>query len=111
MRDDQHRLLALLGRLPARLTAEQVAWLLNCQPHDVPVLAAARLLKALGNPPPNCVKYFATVDLIALMDDRAWLAKMTIAISQHWQRKNGRKKENHASVDREKEVEVCHGDN
>ena len=27
MRDDQHRFLMLLGQLPARLTAEQTAWL------------------------------------------------------------------------------------
>ena len=40
----------LLGQLPARLTAEQAAWVLNCQRHDVPVLVAARLLKPLGNP-------------------------------------------------------------
>jgi len=53
MRDDQHRFLALLGQLPARLTAEQAAWVLNCQVHDVPVLVVARLLKPLGNPQPN----------------------------------------------------------
>jgi hypothetical protein len=44
-------------RLPARLTVEQVAWVLNCQPHDVPILVAARLLKPLGSPPPNSVKF------------------------------------------------------
>ena len=33
-----------------RLTSEQVAWVLNCQPHDVPVLVMGRLLKPLGNP-------------------------------------------------------------
>ena len=38
MRDDQQRFLNLLGQLPARLTAEQTAWVLNCQAHDVPVL-------------------------------------------------------------------------
>ncbi len=32
----------LLGQVPARLTAEQAAWALNCQAHDVPVLVAAR---------------------------------------------------------------------
>jgi len=47
--------------LPARLDAEQVAWVLNYQPHDVPVLVAARLLKPLGNPQPNSVKYFAAL--------------------------------------------------
>ena len=48
-----------MGQLPARLTAEQVAWVVNCQPHDVPMLVAVRLLKPLGNPPPNSVKFFA----------------------------------------------------
>ena len=50
MRDEQHRFLALLGQLPVRLTVEQVAWVLNCQLHDVPVLVAAKLLKLLGHP-------------------------------------------------------------
>jgi hypothetical protein len=31
--------------VPARLTAEQAAWVLNCQPHDIPILVAAKLLK------------------------------------------------------------------
>ena len=92
MRDDQHRFLALLGRLPARLTAEQVAWVMNCQAHDVPILVSARLLKPLGNPLPNGVKYFATVELLEQMEDRAWLAKVTTTITQHWQNKNQRKK-------------------
>lgn len=48
MKEEQHRFLLLLGHLPARLTAEQAAWVLNCQPHDVPILVAARLLKPLG---------------------------------------------------------------
>ncbi len=91
MRDDQHRFLSLLGRLPARLTAEQVAWVINCQPHDVPVLVSARLLKPLGNPLPNAVKFFATAELIPLMEDRAWLSKATNAVSSHWQKKNQRK--------------------
>ena len=91
MRDDQHRFLALLGQLPARLTAEQAAWVLNCQAHDVPVLVVARLLKPLGNPQPNSVKYFATVEVLELARDRAWLAKVTNAVSQHWKQKNQRK--------------------
>jgi len=35
------------------LTAEPVAWVPNCQPHDVPVLVAVRRLNPLGNPPAN----------------------------------------------------------
>jgi hypothetical protein len=92
MSEEQHRFLRLLGRLPARLTAEQTAWVLNCQPYDVPVLVAARLLKPLGNPPPNGIKYFATTEVLELMADRNWLAKMTNAVNQHWQEKNAHKK-------------------
>ena len=88
MRDDQHRFLTLLGQLPARLTAEQAAWVLNCQAHDVPILVATRLLKPLGNPPLNGVKFFCTADVLELSRDRAWLVKMTNAVCQHWQRQN-----------------------
>ena len=38
--------------------------MLNCQPHDVPVLIASKLLKPLGNPQPNSVKYFATLEVL-----------------------------------------------
>lgn len=100
MRDDQHQFLMLLGQLPARLTAEQAAWVLNCQPHDVPVLVAARLLKPLGNPLPNSVKYFATCELVELMKDRAWLARMTGALNQYWQRKNSARKTKLNAFDR-----------
>lgn len=88
MREDQHRFLALLGQLPARLTAEQAAWVLNCQPHDVPALIAAKLLKPLGSPASNGIKFFGTADLLESMKDRNWLARVTSAINQHWQRKN-----------------------
>jgi hypothetical protein len=92
MRDDQHRFLSLLGQLPARLTAEQAAWVLNCQPHDVPILVMCRLLKPLGNPQPNGVKYFATAEILELSKDRTWLAKATNVIIQHWKEKNLHKK-------------------
>jgi hypothetical protein len=92
MRDDQHRFMMLLGQLPARLTAEQVAWMLNCQPADVPILVAAKLLKPLGNPPANTVKFFATPDLLEQIKDRNWLAKATNTLCQYWQRKNTTRK-------------------
>jgi hypothetical protein len=82
----------LLGRLPARLTAEQAAWVLNCQPSDVPILVGARLLKPLGNPPPHSVKYFAASEVLEQMQDRTWLAKITNALNQHWQKRNAAKK-------------------
>jgi hypothetical protein len=85
-------------RLPARLTAEQAAWVLNCQPHDVPVLVAARLLKPLGNPQKNSVKYFAASELLEQVQDRTWLAKVTNALNQHWQKRNAAKKNGVAGV-------------
>ena len=91
MRDDQHRFLMLVGRPPVRLTSEQAAWLLNCQPHDLPILVAARLLRPLGDPQPNSVKYFATIELLDLANNRVWLNKATTAMSRHWKEKNLRK--------------------
>jgi len=70
MREEHHQFLRLLGRLPARLTAKQAAWVVNCQAHDVPILVAARLLKPLGNPPPHSVKFFATLELLEQVRDR-----------------------------------------
>src|ERR1039457_253781 len=93
MRDDQHRFLMLLGQLPARLTAEQAAWGLKCQPRDTPALVAARLIKPLGNPPPNGTKFFATAELLESSKDRHWLARMSATIYQHWHHKNARQKE------------------
>lgn len=88
MKDDQQKFLALLGKLPARLLAEQVAWALNCQPHDIPILVGARILKPLGNPAANGIKFFATSDVLELGNDRERLVKATNIISQHWRRKN-----------------------
>ena len=65
--------------------------MLNCQPSDVRILLAAKLLKPLGNPPPNSVKFVATLELLELAKDRAWLAKMTNTLNQHWQKKNAAK--------------------
>jgi hypothetical protein len=92
MKEEQHRFLTLMQQLPARLTAEQAGWVLNCQAHDIPALINARLLKPLGQPAQNSTKYFATADVLEISKDRAWLVKITNAISQHWQHQNARKR-------------------
>jgi hypothetical protein len=92
MREEQQQFLRLLGQLPARLTAEQAAWVLNCQPHDVPALVTAKLLKPLGNPSANTIKFYATADLLELMKDRNWLVRVTSTINLHWHNKNARQK-------------------
>jgi hypothetical protein len=66
----------------------QTAQLLGFSEHDIPVLIRVRLLKPLGNPPPNGHKYFATVELERLAQDPNWLDKATRAVTQHWQVKN-----------------------
>ena len=91
MKEDERQFLTLLSRPPARLTVEQVAWVLNCQPHDIATLIAARMLKPLGTPSPNGTKYFATAEVLESTGDRAWLNRVTQTIQQFWLGKNHRR--------------------
>jgi hypothetical protein len=108
MKDDQHRFLALAGHWPVRLTAEQAGFVLNCQPHDIPALVHARLIKPLGNPAQNSTKYFCTADILEAAKDRAWLVKMTTAINAHWQKQNAAKKHHLTCDARNGTVTVAH---
>ena len=69
-------------RLPARLNPEQTAQVLGFQPHDIPIIVRAGLLKPLGGGPRNCVKYFAAFEIENLRVDRKWLDRATKAISR-----------------------------
>jgi hypothetical protein len=80
-----------LRNLPARLTVEEAAWLLGFAPHNIPILAAAGLLKPLGQPPPNAVKYFATFNICELKHDANWLFRASKEIMRYWQVKNRRR--------------------
>jgi len=88
MKEEKQQFLNLLGQLPARLTVEQVSWLIGCGEDDVPIIVAAKLLKPLGNPAPNAIKYYATVELLELTKDRNWLSRATLVISQYWKRRH-----------------------
>jgi len=68
-----------------------VAWVLNCQSHDVPVLVATKLLKPLGNPPSNSVKFYSALEVLEQVKDRTLLAKFTNALIHHWQKRNAGK--------------------
>ena len=92
MKDEQRIFLSLWSQPPARLSVEQAAWALNFQPHDIPVLVSSRLLKPLGNPPANGLKFFAASEVMELGKDSSWLARATNAIHQYWHRKNLRKR-------------------
>jgi hypothetical protein len=56
------------------------------------VLVVARLLKPLGNPVENGIKFFAVSELTELARDKMWLVKVTNAVNQHWQKHNASKK-------------------
>jgi hypothetical protein len=74
------------------LHASQVAKLLNCSVEDVAILVSAGKLRPLGKPRPSAVKYFSTIEVIALLADREWLDDVTKTISAYWRRKNDRRK-------------------
>lgn len=93
MNNDQREFLRLLGQLPARLTVEEVAAVLNCQPHDIPTVVAGKLLKPLGKPAANSVKYFSTVDVLEKMKDHNWLDRLSALLYAHRRDQNARQKE------------------
>ena len=77
--------------MPARLNSQETAWFLGFSAHDIPILVRADLLKPLGHPPPNGVKYFATETLTKLRSDTNWMSRATDAVIKHWQNTNTQK--------------------
>lgn len=77
--------------VPARLDSTQTAWLLGFEPHEIPMLVTAGLLKPLGHPARNSTKFFATEILEQLRRDEKWLARATDAISTYWRERNARR--------------------
>src|SRR5713226_1508090 len=78
-------------RLQVRLTVRQTAALLNCGEHDIPVLVQHGLLKPLGHPPANAVKYFAPTDVLEMAGDSTRMGQICDAIYEHWRGKNAAK--------------------
>src|SRR5438093_433715 len=59
-----------MRQLPAMLNAAQTAAYLDCgSEHNIPVLVREGLLEPLGDPAPNAIKYFATVEVLELAAD------------------------------------------
>jgi hypothetical protein len=92
--DPQREKFLNLNTTPARLNVEETAWYLGFAPHDIPVLVAHGLLKPLGHPAGQSVKFFALVTLTELRTDTKWLARATDTMIQHWRSKNSPKVEN-----------------
>ena len=80
-----------LAKLPGRLNTEETAWCLGFAAHDIPILVANKLLKPLGNPPPNGGRYFAGSDIDRLRSDSKWLDKASALLIKHWRVKNDRR--------------------
>ena len=81
-----------LRRRPGKANVPQTGWLLGFAEHDVPILVNAKLLKPLGNPPPNAVKWFATEEVEKLADDESWLNKATRTLYAYWGRQNSKRR-------------------
>jgi hypothetical protein len=77
-----------LRRLPGRLTYEQVAAIGGFEPHQIPILVAAKLIPPLGEPPTNARKFFARDDILARVSDARWLARASDALVDHWAQRN-----------------------
>lgn len=75
---------------PARLNATQTAWFLGFEPHDIPILVSAGMLKPLGHPARNGMKFFATQTLEQLRQDEKWLSRASDAIYEYWRERNAR---------------------
>lgn len=74
------RSLLFCDRLPGRLNAEETAAVLGFQPHDIPVLVRAGLLKPVGGGPRNCVKYFHSATIERNRIDERWHDKAAKAL-------------------------------
>jgi hypothetical protein len=85
----RHELLNVL-RLPGRLDAQETAYLLGFGLADIPILVAHRILKPLGKPATNGVRYFASEDIDQLRRDVKWLSKASAVMTEHWRARNSR---------------------
>jgi len=77
-------------RLPGRLNTTEAAVILGFQEHDIPVLIAGKCLSPLGKPAQNAPKYFASVEICALAQDRDRLDRATRVLTKFWLDKNSR---------------------
>jgi hypothetical protein len=80
-------------RYVGRMLAEEAAAVIGCRAHDIRTLILAGLLKPLGDPPANSIKYFAATHIHQLASDEKWLGKMTMALNDHWTEHNKKRKE------------------
>lgn len=81
-----------LARLPGRLNSEQAAHVLGFAPHEIQILVAAKLLKPLGSPKRNAVKYFGANAVEQAARNEQWLNRATRAIYSYWDKQNANRR-------------------
>jgi hypothetical protein len=96
MNPDLERFLNLRNQ-PQRVSAAEAARKLGLSPHEIPILVSKGLLKPLGHPAPNAPKHFLAALLDDFKRDVKWHDKVTDAVHEHWQYKNG-KRQNQADA-------------
>jgi hypothetical protein len=69
---------------------DEAAWLLGFSPTDVPILVAGKILRPLGKPASNGVRYFSRVDLERKAAEAAWLDRACEYLRKHWRDRNER---------------------
>jgi hypothetical protein len=107
MKEQQEKFLNLRTN-PARLSVEETAWFLGFSPHEIPILVARGLLKPLGHPQPNTVKFFPAATVEELRKDVKWLGRATDVIMEHWRDKNARKTSGEATVSPHESTSSAH---
>jgi hypothetical protein len=75
-------------RLPARLTIEQVGFLLGFQVYELVLLIRMGKLRCLGSPSPNSRKMFSAHYIESLASNFDWLHESTKAVAKAIQNKN-----------------------
>jgi hypothetical protein len=90
--------------IAACLKVEEVAKLIGCARHAVPVLVRAGLLEPLGRPRANETKYFLRTEVMQKCGDKAWLARVVEAIQLHWRTKNQKRRKNQTVVRNKPEI-------
>ena len=82
-----------LRRLPAMLNMAETAAMLGLAEHDFPVLVRTGLLKPLGDPQPNAVKSFATIQVLELAGEIVTLNKIRNTVYEYWRGKNASRRD------------------
>lgn len=79
---------------PGRITVDEAAYMLGCEPDHIFILLSAKLLKPLGDPPPGAMKYFMWTDIEEKKNDKRWMTRASELVRTTIKDKNERAAQN-----------------